>query len=125
MLNIEKKNPTWRDAAETFTRCLKEVPNTERAYVEATKNLKCPKETLRFASWLARPGTEPEPVDESKMKFFKDDNIVWTPAEGHELCVLEETYKEGCSYVRLESRPIRFDALTTRKEDEEDEKIPL
>ena len=75
MLNLEKKNPTWRDAAETFTRCLKEVPNTERAYVEATKNLKCPKETLRFTSWLAQPGEEPDPIDEDQIKYFKDSMV--------------------------------------------------
>ena len=102
-------------------RCLKETPqNTIRAYAEATKNLKCPKETLKFTQWLANPSEEPSQVAEDEYKTFEDDTIVWQAADGHELKVISESFKENCSYVRLESRPKKH---LVPIDDEKEEKV--
>ena len=106
MLNIEQKNPTWKNAAEAFLRSLKESPSTERAYTLATKNLN-ESETFRFVQWLANPTQEPPQVATEDVRRFDDDEIVWEAAKGHEIKFVEETNREGCKIVRMESRPIR------------------
>ena len=119
MLNIEHKNPTWREAAETFIRSLKESPSTERAYFQALKNMKSEDETLRFVHWLTNPTQAPEQVAKDKVRRFEDDQIVWEAAPGHEIKFLEETNREGCTVIRMESRPIKKTVLGPLTQEEE------
>ena len=78
MLHFEKENPTWKDCAQVFVDSQRELPgNTLRAYVNATKNLKCPKQTSKFTQWLANPSQEPQDINEDEYKEFENDEIVW------------------------------------------------